>query len=104
VEIISVFFLFAEIKKSLISFYKGRGSQLSAAASSSSELIYPAPSSYSSSSCGDLALLAYCFCPLWPLRGILHKLALIAHKAQTRRQGYFEQYNAKYLVFFVDVL
>jgi hypothetical protein len=39
VEMISVFFLFAEIKKSLMSFYNGRGSQASAAASSSSELM-----------------------------------------------------------------
>jgi hypothetical protein len=49
VEIISVFFLFADIKKSLISLFNGNGSHASAAASSSSELIYP-PSSGSSSS------------------------------------------------------
>jgi|LauGreDrversion4_2_1035121.scaffolds.fasta_scaffold297892_1 hypothetical protein len=49
VDIMSVFFLLAEIKKSLMSLFKGRGSQASAAASSSSEEIYP-PSSGSSSS------------------------------------------------------
>lgn len=37
-EMISVFFLFDDIKKFFVSFYNGNGSQLSAAASSSSEL------------------------------------------------------------------
>jgi hypothetical protein len=49
VEMISVFFLFADIKKSRMSLFRGSGSHASAAASSSSELIYP-PSSGSSSS------------------------------------------------------
>jgi hypothetical protein len=41
VDMISVFFLLADIKKSSISLFRGSGSQFSAAASSSSELIYP---------------------------------------------------------------
>jgi hypothetical protein len=46
VDIISLLFLFADIKKSIMSLFNGNGSQFSAAASSSSELIYP-PSSNS---------------------------------------------------------